>query len=132
MGIVATNPAVAGGALTASGCDKIARFVALCDAFGFPILLFVDTVGTATGLPARQQALFRHAARLPMAFSDLRVPVVTFLTGRVGGVAQALLGGFGRFLEGPPHFMWPTAKVEGLGVWLFIPPARRSGSPSST
>ena len=125
VGIVATNASVGGGALTAPGCDKIARFVALCDAFALPILLLVDTVGTAGGPQARGQALFRHAARIPIAFSDVRVPVVTFLIGRVGGVTQALLGGFGRFLEGPPHFMWPTAKVEGLGVG----PVDPAGSP---
>jgi acetyl-CoA carboxylase carboxyltransferase component len=116
VGIIATDPQVNGGALTATGCDKIARFTAVCNAFGLPLLTFVDTVGPTRAADASGSALFRHAARVPIATSRVRVPAATFLIGQVGGVAQVLLGGFGRFLDGPMHFMWPGAQLVGLGA----------------
>jgi acetyl-CoA carboxylase carboxyltransferase component len=113
VGIVATDPRVDGGRLTAAGCDKITRFVGLCNAFRLPLVFMVDTEGIAR---ESGQASVRHAARISIKLSTLDSPMITFVTGKVGGVAQILLGGFGRILDGPPHLLWPTASVVGLGV----------------
>ena len=42
MGLIANNPFHLGGAIEADAADKAARFMQLCDAFGFPILSFCD------------------------------------------------------------------------------------------
>jgi acetyl-CoA carboxylase carboxyltransferase component len=114
IGMVATG--ADGGSLTAGACDKIARFVRLCGAYGMPIVLLLDATAFPTPRDARGQALFRHAARLPLALHEARVPVVTVITGPVSGAAQVALAGIGRFLEGPPHVVWPTASMRGLGI----------------
>jgi acetyl-CoA carboxylase carboxyltransferase component len=125
VGVVATDGAVDEGRLTGPGCDKIARFVRLCDSYGLPLLVLLDSAGAADDRGPGDLAAFRHAARVPVALAEADIPVVTVVVGRVGGVAQALLGGFGRFLEGPPHLMWPTARIEGLGV----PAGSAAGDP---
>jgi acetyl-CoA carboxylase carboxyltransferase component len=123
VGVIASDPAVDDGRLTSDGCDKAARFAALCDAFDLPLLILVDSAGPARGAGAGS-ALVRHAARVSTALSTLTVPVMTVITGQVGGIAQVILGGFGRTLEGGPHLMWPTASVSGLGI--------AAGSPHGT
>ncbi|GAY10864.1 carboxyl transferase domain-containing protein [Pseudonocardia sp. N23] len=116
IGIIATDPRVDGGGLTADGCDKTARFMALCNAFGLPLLTLVDSTGPVPVGRAAGTALFRHAARIASATSRIRVPSMTVIVGQVGGVAQVLFGGFGRFLGGPIQVMWPSARVVGLGA----------------
>jgi len=97
IGIVATDGTVDEGRLTGDGCDKITRFLQLCDAFGLPLVLLVDSAGPAgDGAEADTQALFRHAARIPLTMSNLRVPLTTVIVGRAGGGSQVLLGGAGR------------------------------------
>jgi acetyl-CoA carboxylase carboxyltransferase component len=110
--------AAASGALTADGCDKLARFLDLCDAHGLPLVLMLDTPGALSGPEAAPQALFRHAARITLAFETVRerVHVATIVVGEVGGVAQVLLGRFGHFVQGAPQLMWPAARVTGLGA----------------
>jgi len=111
VGLVASNPAVADGALDANAADKVSRFVYLCDAFGLPLVFLVDTPGFAGD---GRQALVRHAARIPIALSTVRVPLVTVVVGRAHGLTQTLLGG------GPwdpqYHALWPGASYRGLGL----------------
>ncbi len=115
IGIVATDPCCDGGVLTADACDKIARFVYLCDAFGLPLVFFVDTEGIEGGIEALSGALPRHAARIPIALSTVRVPICTFVVGRCPGIAQLLIGGVGM-MDLFYYAMWPTARLEGLGI----------------
>ena len=116
IGIVATDPCCDRGVLTADACDKIARFVYLCDAFGLPLVFIVDTEGIEGGIEGLSGALPRHAARIPLALSTVRVPICTFVVGRCPGIAQLLIGGVGRMMDLFYYAMWPTARLEGLGI----------------
>jgi acetyl-CoA carboxylase carboxyltransferase component len=58
----------------------------------------------------------RHAARIPLALSTVRVPICTFVVGRCPGIAQLLIGGVGRMMDLFYYAMWPTARFEGLGI----------------
>jgi acetyl-CoA carboxylase carboxyltransferase component len=113
VGILATDPGIAGGKVTVDGCDKIARYIALCDAYQIPVVFLVDSAGVDD---ESGNAMFRHAARIPIAIANARIPIVTLIIGEVGGIMQALLGGFGSVLEGAPHLMWPGARAWGLGL----------------
>jgi acetyl-CoA carboxylase carboxyltransferase component len=116
VGIVATDPRSEAGVLSADACDKITRFIYLCDAFGIPLVFFVDTVGVSVGEQAVADALPRHAARIRLALSIARVPICTFVVGSCPGVAQLLVGGVGRTYDLLYYAMWPTARLRGLGV----------------
>jgi acetyl-CoA carboxylase carboxyltransferase component len=125
VGIVATDPRSQDGVLSADACDKIARFIYLCDAFGMPLVFLVDTAGVSVAEQALAAAMPRHAARIPLALSIARVPICTFVLGSCPGVAQLLVGGVGRSHDLLYYAMWPTARLRGLG----ITPEDQAGHP---
>ena len=45
VGIIANNPAVGGGALSADACRKCIDFTVLCDSFNIPLVRIMDTPG---------------------------------------------------------------------------------------
>lgn len=103
--------------LTRDHCDKIARFQSLCQSFGIPDLRIIGSVHPAYDGERSDDALFRHASRLVRADDANNASMsITVLVGELVGVAQTVLGGFSRFLNGPFHFMWPNATLQGLGA----------------
>ena len=76
VGIIANNPMRTGGAITSDGADKAARFMALCDSFGIPLLSLIDTPGMMVGPEAEASGLVRHCSRLFLAGANLRVPLI--------------------------------------------------------
>jgi acetyl-CoA/propionyl-CoA carboxylase carboxyl transferase subunit len=65
VGVIANNPLRLGGCLDATSAEKAARFVRMCDAFGVPLIVIVDTpgylpgVGQEWGGPAGREAAAR-------------------------------------------------------------------------
>ena len=53
-----------GGMLDANACDKGAHFIALCDAFGLPLVSFIDVPGFSIGSGAERTNLGRRSAKL--------------------------------------------------------------------
>ena len=53
VGIVANQPMVLAGTLDADACEKSARFISLCDAFGLPLVFFADIPGFLVGVGGR-------------------------------------------------------------------------------
>ena len=45
VGIVANQPLADAGTLDVNASEKLARFVRFCDAFGLPVVTFVDVPG---------------------------------------------------------------------------------------
>ena len=62
VGIVANQPRYLGGVLDAEGSEKAARFVGFCNAFGLPLIAFVDTPGFMPGSKQEQAGVIRHGA----------------------------------------------------------------------
>jgi acetyl-CoA carboxylase carboxyltransferase component len=115
VAVVANNPAVAGGAITADAADKAARFLQLCDAFDLPVLFLCDTPGFMVGPEAEQTALVRHVTRLFVIGANLDVPVMTIVLRKGYGLgAQAMAGGSFK----SPLFTvgWPTSEIGGMGL----------------
>ncbi len=115
VGVLANDPAVLSGALDADGSDKGARFLALCDAFGLPVLSLVDTPGFMVGPEAERTATVRHTARLFQVGATLSVPLVCVIVRRAFGLgAQAMAGGH---LKAPALTVaWPTGELGAMGV----------------
>ncbi len=115
LGIVANDPAHLGGAIDADAADKAARFLQMCDAFGFPVLFLCDTPGFMVGPAAEQTATVRHFSRLFVIGANLEIPIGTIVLRKGYGLgAQAMAGGSFN----APLFCvgWPTSEFGGMGL----------------
>lgn len=92
LGVVATQPMVDGGALTAAACDKAARFVRTCDAYGLPVVSLVDSPGGDTVPGGALGDLGQSGARLLYAYAEASVPMLTVTTRAAAGLAHVALG----------------------------------------
>jgi acetyl-CoA carboxylase carboxyltransferase component len=115
VALVASHPRHLGGALDAPACDKLARFLQLADAFGLPVVTFVDSPGFMVGPTSEQTAMVRHAARVFIHAAALRVPVLSVVVRRGYGLgAMALTAGhFGAPLA---TAAWPTGEFGAMGL----------------
>jgi acetyl-CoA carboxylase carboxyltransferase component len=115
LGVIANDPSHLGGAIDAPGADKAARFMALCDAFGLPLLFLADTPGFMVGPEAEKTATVRHFSRMFLTGANLGVPTGTVVLRKGYGLgAQAMAaGGFKA-----PLFTvgWPTSEFGAMGL----------------
>ena len=115
VAIAASQPRHLGGALDAPACDKLARFMQLADAFGLPLLTFVDTPGFMVGPASEKTAMVRHASRLFVTAASLRVPVVSVILRRGYGLgAMALTAG--HFHAPVATAAWPSGEFGAMGL----------------
>jgi acetyl-CoA carboxylase carboxyltransferase component len=115
LGVVANDPTHLGGAIDADGADKAARFIAMCDAFGLPVLFLCDTPGFMVGPHSERTATVRHFARMFLAGANLTVPSGTIILRKGYGLgAQAMAGGGFK----APLFTvgWPTSEFGAMGL----------------
>jgi methylmalonyl-CoA carboxyltransferase 12S subunit len=115
VGFIANNTMVMAGSVTSEASDKAARFLQLCDAFGFPVISLVDTPGYMVGPEAEATGLVRRASRLLVAGGALRVPLVAVVLRRGYGLgAQAMTGG--SLHEPLLTVAWPGAHLGPMGL----------------
>ena len=108
-GIVANQPAVQGGLIDGDAAAKAARFVRFCDAFGVPVVTFVDVPGFTPGTAQEWGGLARHGAKLLYAFAAATVPKVTVITRRAYGAGYAVMAS--KHLRADVNLAWPTAEI---------------------
>jgi acetyl-CoA carboxylase carboxyltransferase component len=113
VAVMASNPKVYGGGLTAAASDKVARFVDLADTFHLPVINFVDQPGFVIGVDAERAGTIRRGARAMAAVYQARVPWVAVIVRKVFGVAGAA--------HGNPQalnlrFAWPSADWGSLPI----------------
>jgi methylmalonyl-CoA carboxyltransferase 12S subunit len=115
VGFIANNTMVMAGAVTSEAADKAARFLQLCDAFGFPVISLVDTPGYMVGPDAEATGLVRRASRLLVAGGALCVPLLAVVLRRGYGLgAQAMTGG--SLHEPLLTVAWPGAHLGPMGL----------------
>ncbi len=88
-GIIANQPLVFAGCLDIHASDKAARFIRFCDAFGIPIVTFVDCPGYLPGTEQEYGGIIRHGAKMLYAYSEATVPRISVLTRKVYGGAMS-------------------------------------------
>ena len=87
----------------------------LCDAFGLPLLTLVDTPGIMVGPDAERSGTVRHASRLFVIGSNLRVPIISMIVRKGYGLgAQAMCGG--SFHVPLLTAAWPTGEFGAMGL----------------
>jgi len=85
VGVLASDPAVDGGAFSADACLKATRLVCTCDAFGLPIVFGIDS-------PGPQPEAISRAMMLAQAVQLAEVPKCWVITGRAHGPGLLVTG----------------------------------------
>ena len=114
VGIVANQPMVLAGVLDSDASRKAARFVRFCDAFGIPIVTFVDVPGFLPGTAQEYGGLIKHGAKLLFAYAEATVPKVTVITRKAFGGAYDVMSS--KHLRGDANYAWPTAQIAVMGA----------------
>jgi len=112
VGILANDPMFLGGAMDAASCEKVVRFVDMCDTFHLPVVNFVDNPGFMIGIEAERQGTIRAGARYIFAVYQATVPWCSIILRRVFGVAGAAHGNHSRLNL---RYAWPS------GDWGSLP-----------
>ena len=118
VGIIANNPMVYAGAMTAQAADKQTRFIDLCDTFNIPIVMLVDVPGLMIGTKAERDGVLRAGMRAVAAGVQARVPHITIQVRKsygMAGDAAACVGGAGsvKLRFGWPSGEWGAIPIEG-------------------
>jgi acetyl-CoA carboxylase carboxyltransferase component/enoyl-CoA hydratase/carnithine racemase len=106
VGVVANQPCVRAGAIDSDACDKVAHFVALCDAYGLPLLFLVDVPGFLVGTKAEETNLGRRGAKLLYELASATVPRYTVIMRKGYGAAYIAMSG-GRSFSPELCLSWP-------------------------
>jgi propionyl-CoA carboxylase beta chain len=114
VGFVANQPLVLAGVLDIDASRKAARFVRFCDAFGIPIVTFVDVPGFLPGTNQEYGALIKHGSKLLFAYSQATVPLVTVITRKAYGGAYDVMAS--KHVGGDVNYAWPTAQIAVMGA----------------
>jgi len=113
VGVLANNPQRLGGCLDWPSAEKAARFVRMCDAFGVPLAVLVDTPGYLPGVGQEWDGVVRRGAKLLHAFAAATVPRVTVVTRKAFGGAYIAMNS--RSLGATRVFAWPGAEIAVMG-----------------
>jgi len=113
VGVVANQPRHLGGVLDADTAQKGAGFVRMCDRFGLPLVVLVDTPGFLPGSRQERAGVIRHGAQLVHAFAAASVPKVTVVLRKAYG--GALIAMNSKELGADLVFAWPEAQLGVMG-----------------
>jgi acetyl-CoA carboxylase carboxyltransferase component len=113
VGIVANQPEVLAGVLDIDSSEKGARFVRTCDAFGIPIVTFVDVPGFLPGTDQEYGGIIRYGAKLLYAFCEATVPRIQVITRKAYGGAYVVMNS--KAVGADLAFAWPSAEVSVMG-----------------
>ncbi len=114
IGIVANQPAYLGGVLDTGASQKAARFVRMCNSFGLPLLVLVDTPGFLPGSRQERDGVIRHGAKLVHAFAEATVPSVTVILRKAFGGAFIAMNS--KALGADHVFAWPNVEMGVMGA----------------
>lgn len=115
VGVMANNPRRFGGATDVTAGEKVIRLIQLCDEFHLPLVSFADEPGFFVGPDSERAGIERAGARMVWATCSSRMPWITFVVGRLFGVAGQChhrpSGMFRRYAW--PSARWGSMHIEG-------------------
>lgn len=113
VGILANDPRQLAGSPDADACDKMVRFVDLCDTFHIPVVNLVDNPGFQIGVEAERRGTIRHGVRALFAIYQAEIPWASILVRRCFGVAGA---GHGKHHRLNLRYAWPSGEWGSLPI----------------
>ena len=114
VGVVANQPSQLAGTLDIDASRKAAGFVQGCDAFGLPLLTFVDCPGYQPGKDLEWRGIIRHGAELVHAYAEATVPRLCVVMRKAYGGAFIVLDSKG--LGNDVCLAWPAAEIAVMGA----------------
>src|SRR5262249_16586642 len=114
VGVVANQPQALAGAIDISASQKGAWFVSLCNRFGFPIVVCVDTPGFLPGTAQELGGVIPAGATFLSSFVEATVPKVTLVIRKAYGGAYIVMNALD--LGADTAFAWPSAEIAVLGA----------------
>jgi acetyl-CoA carboxylase carboxyltransferase component len=118
VGILASQPAVAGGRIDEGAATKAGRFVELCDVYDFPLVVLIDTEGCVTtwtdddGRTISEPGVSRWHSRPILAHQHRTVPLFSVQLRRGRGMGAQVLAGSAHARSVPVmHAAWPTVEL---------------------
>jgi acetyl-CoA carboxylase carboxyl transferase subunit alpha len=100
------------------GYRKARRLMELADHFQIPLLTFVDTSGAHPGLEAEERGQAEAIARCIETMLNLRVPIITTITGE-GGSGGAIAIAVGNEILMLEHAIYSVVSPEGCASILW-------------
>lgn len=118
VGIFANQPkSPLAGAIDAAAADKASRFVELCDAYGYPLVSFVDNPGYMVGPQAEREGIARHHARPLAALHHRSVPLISVQIRKAYGLGPYAMSGWGAARRVPEmRLAWPSVESGGMSL----------------
>ncbi|MBR0820199.1 acyl-CoA carboxylase subunit beta [Bradyrhizobium liaoningense] len=115
VGFIANQPMRTGGILDANACEKGAHFIALCDAYGLPLISLIDVPGFYIGSAAERTTLGRRSAKLIYEWGHASVPRVSVVIRKGFGLGYFAMNG-GRAFDSDASFAWPSAQICAMSI----------------
>ncbi len=114
IGIIANQPMVNSGAITARAGRKERHFIDLCAAYHVPLLFLVDVPGVMTGPQSEHEAAMRFGLSVAYAMAWADVPKFTVVLRKAFGFGGCAMCGFGAGQT--LTLAWPTADFASIPV----------------
>ena len=114
VGIVANQPMVYAGAITAAAAQKARHFIELCSAYHVPLIFLQDVPGVMTGPQAEREGTLRAGLAVVSALAWSTVPKITIVVRKAFGFGACAMAGWGG--EQSLVVAWPTADFASLPV----------------
>jgi acetyl-CoA carboxylase carboxyltransferase component len=127
VGIVANQPLNLAGTLDIPASQKASRFVALCDAFGLPIITLVDTPGFYPGKDLEWRGMIRHGAQLVYAYARASVPRICIILRKSYGGAYIVMDS--KTMGNDLCLAWPWAELAVMGAGQAAAILQRRATP---
>ena len=115
VGLIANQPLVLAGTLDADACEKSARFISFCDAYGIPLVFFADIPGFLVGSVAEDSGLGRRSARIIFELGRATVPRLSVVLRKGYGLGYLAMCG-GRSFDADLAVAWPTAEICAMNI----------------
>jgi acetyl-CoA carboxylase carboxyltransferase component len=115
VGLLANQPNHLGGTLDAAACEKMAHFISFCDAFGLPLIYFIDVPGFLIGTHAESTGLARRSGKLLFELGHATVPRFSVVLRKAYGLGYVAMCG-GRSFDPDLCVAWPTAQFSAMSI----------------
>ncbi|MCP3854245.1 MAG: acyl-CoA carboxylase subunit beta [Actinomycetia bacterium] len=112
VGVIANQPKVMAGAITAAAGAKHRHFMDLCNAFHIPVVALMDTPGVMTGPKSEREGALRVGMTIAHSFAFARVPLLTVALHKGIGYGACAMGGYGAGQS--TVLAWPTADFNAI------------------
>jgi acetyl-CoA carboxylase carboxyltransferase component len=115
VAVVANQPKVMAGSITADAADKAAHFVCVADSFHLPLIFLADNPGVMPGSASERAAILRKGARMYAAQTQATVPKFEVTMRKAYGFGSMVMGMI-PFDGQSAVFGFPGATMGAMGA----------------